>query len=60
MWNILENAFGGCLKLNIEIKITMFKITSGRRKERAIWDYFAYDSIVNKSKCSVCYNNLSG
>ena len=29
----------------------MFKITRRIRKEIAIWDYFTYDSVVNKSKC---------
>ena len=38
----------------------MFKITSGRKKESAIWKYFTYDCVSDKSKCSICSNVLSG
>jgi hypothetical protein len=29
------------------------KITSGRKKDSSVWQYFTYDAVPNKSKCLV-------
>ena len=37
-----------------------FKITGGRKPQSAVWNYFKYDSVINKSGCNLCEKKLSG
>ena len=36
-----------------------FKLTSGRKRDIDVWQYFSYDAIPNKSKCSVIVEGKS-
>ena len=33
---------------------------SGRKKQNAVWKYFSYDAVSNKSTCNVCNRDLAG
>jgi hypothetical protein len=33
---------------------------SGRKKQSAVWKYFTYESVTDKSKCNLCQKLLSG
>ena len=33
---------------------------SGRKKQSAVWKYFSYDAVSNKSKCNICNRDLAG
>ena len=40
--------------------MSSFKVTSGRKKESVVWDYFAYDAVLDKSTCNVIVDEDSG
>ena len=46
--------------LSLNNVIISFKITSGRKPQSAVWNYFKYDSVIDKSGCNLCEKKLSG